>query len=278
MSATQPFKSQSILQSEDQKLKEPYINSDKTPKDHNVENIKYFVDRLGSTLIFVNRLDYYANSIPIGAFCNAVAFIIFGFTRLQIFNPDVADKYTTVKSDSFLHGIILIFGGLGQITAGFLEYLKARSFSALLYLTLGFYSFSHFYVGDERINEPFQNKNIKFGDSGEKAFFFGAWFIIILPLVLASLKINLFFLAQTGCTCLFFLFRWIGEVSGNTGLVEYTSGVFQTLAGLISFYIFANQIVNSINKKEILPIMAFDKENEVDISILRNDGINTPAE
>ena len=83
-----PFKSQSIIQSEDQKLKEPYMTIDKQNIDQNVENIKYLVNKLGYSLIYVNRLDFYANSIPIGAFCNAVAFIIFGFTKLKIFKPD----------------------------------------------------------------------------------------------------------------------------------------------------------------------------------------------
>lgn len=262
-----PFKSQSIIQSEDQKLKEPYMTIDKQNIDQNVENIKYLVNKLGYSLINVNRLDFYANSIPIGAFCNAVAFIIFGFTKLKIFKPDDDIK------DNFLQGIVLIFGGLGQITAGFLEFMKARSYSAMLYLTLGFYSFSHFFITDESKitfgNEPSSEKK-------EKGLFFGAWFLIILPLVLASIKINLFFLAQTGCTCLFFLFRWIGEVSDEDRLTNYASGVFQSLAGLISLYILGNQIINSVMHKELLPLVPFDRENDIDISILQNIEIKPP--
>ena len=239
---------------------------DKQNVDQNVENIKHLVNKLGYSLIYVNRLDFYANSIPIGAFCNAVAFIIFGFTKLKIFtNKDM--------KENFLQGIVLIFGGLGQITAGFLEFMKARSYSAMLYLTLGFYSFSHFFITDEDGNT---NGNESGSEKSERGLFFGAWFLIILPLVVASLKINLFFLAQTGCTCLFFLFRWIGEVSDKEGLTYYTSGVFQSLAGLISLYIFGNQIINSVMHKELLPIVPFDRENDIDISILQNIEIKTP--
>ena len=261
-----PYKSQSIIQSEDQKLKEPYMTIDKQNVDQNVENIKHLVNKLGYSLIYVNRLDFYANSIPIGAFCNAVAFIIFGFTKLKIFtNKDM--------KENFLQGIVLIFGGLGQITAGFLEFMKARSYSAMLYLTLGFYSFSHFFITDEDGNT---NGHESGSEKSERGLFFGAWFLIILPLVVASLKINLFFLAQTGCTCLFFLFRWIGEVSDKEGLTYYTSGVFQSLAGLISLYIFGNQIINSVLHKELLPLIPFDRENDIDISILQNIEIKTP--
>ena len=267
MSTNQPFK-QSVLQSEDQKLKELYTTDNPAQRiDPNLENIKHLVNKLSYSLIKVNRLDFYANSIPIGAFCNAVAFIIFGFIKLNIFKSDNDIK------NYFLQGIVLIFGGFGQITAGFLEYIKARSYSSLLYLTLGFYSFSHFFLGDECTIVPF---NAKLGDKQEKALFYGAWFIIILPLVLASIKINLFFLCQTGCICLFFLFRWIGEVTQKYGLYEYTSGVFQTLAGIISMYIFANQIINSESHKEILPIIPFNRENDCDISMLQNIDIKTP--
>ena len=49
-------------------------------------------------------------------------------------------------NDTFLWGVILIFGGLGQITCGFLELIKGRAFPSTFYLTYGFYCLSHYFI------------------------------------------------------------------------------------------------------------------------------------
>ena len=231
--STEQQKRPSIIATEDQKLKittEEIINPGETK---NIDNIRQLLYKLERTPIFVNRLDYFGNSIPIGAFCNAIAFIIWGFQTCKVLN-----------NEPFLNGLIIIFGGLGQITAGLLEYLKIRSYSALLYLTLG--------------------------------FFFGAWFIIILPLIVASIKINVFFLAHTGCTCLFFFFRWVGEVSEKEELIKYPSAIFQLIAGFISLYIFAYQLIDEEIKSQLLPAIALNPQNEIDYNIVNAPHFQTP--
>jgi succinate-acetate transporter protein len=251
----------SVIQTEDQNLK---ITTDE-PLDpleaKNLQNIRQLLFKLETTALNVNRLDYYGNAIPIGAFCNAVAFILFGFNRCHVFDKD-----------SFLQGILIIFGGLGQITAGILEYLKVRSYSALLYLTLGFYCLSQFFIEDHKENRgnDIINKyfNIGNGNYEEIAFYYGAWFLITLPLVLGSLKINIFFLINSASTCFFFLFRWIGEVSKKEGLHDYTAGVFQLIAGFVSLYIFAYQIIDEQLGTAILPSITFSNDNEIDYNIV----------
>jgi succinate-acetate transporter protein len=248
-----------VMQPEEQNLKimsnEELISPTGTGKDENIKQLLYKLER---TALFVNRLDYFGNAIPIGAFCCGITFIIFGFTRANVYAEEN-------KSRDFLSGLILIFGGFGQITAGMLEYIKVRSYTALLYLTLGFFCFSHWFV---EYNDFPNTLKIAEGDHEEKAFYFGAWFIIMLPLVLASLKINIFFLVQTGCTCIFFLLRWIGEVSEKKGLTEYASGIFQIIAGFVSFYIFCYQIIDEEWKKELLPTLVLNKGNEIDFNIV----------
>ena len=259
--STEQQKRPSIIATEDQKLKittEEIINPGETK---NIDNIRQLLYKLERTPIFVNRLDYFGNSIPIGAFCNAIAFIIWGFQTCKVLN-----------NEPFLNGLIIIFGGLGQITAGLLEYLKIRSYSALLYLTLGFFCFSYFLIGTDN----FKIANIILGDHEEMAFFFGAWFIIILPLIVASIKINVFFLAHTGCTCLFFFFRWVGEVSEKEELIKYPSAIFQLIAGFISLYIFAYQLIDEEIKSELLPTIALNPQNEIDYNIVNAPHLQTP--
>ena len=268
--STTPEKRQSIIQAEEQNLKlsnDDYIKLS-PPVSGNNENIKELLYKLERTALFVNRLDYFGNAIPIGAFCCAITFILLGFKQVHTFKKDE-------ENATFSSGLILIFGGLGQITAGFLEYLKVRSFTALLYLTLGFFFFSDWLVEGTNYNDIIK---IEEGDHEEKAFYFGAWFIIMLPLVLASLKTNIFFLAQTGSTLIFFLLRWIGEASDKKGLHEYASGIFQLIAGFVSFYIFCYQIIDEEGQKEILPVLAIDKGNDIDFNIINaQNEIQTPT-
>ena len=230
-----------------------------TPNEYNVDHIKRLVQKFGTTAIIVNRLDYYGNAIPIGAFCNAITFILYGFYSCRVFN----------NSDSFLWGIILLFGGLGQLTAGFFELLKGRSFPTILYLAYGFFCLSHYalYI----IPFQFQNYGI-YGvnyDNSSLAFFFGAWFFIFFPIVICSLKTNLLFLIQTACSLLFYFFRWVGEMKDNNKhcrtLKTKVAGIFEVIGGFVSFYICIGQLINEEHRSQILPSFPFIQDNEIDI-------------
>ena len=104
--------------------------------NNNYENIKRLTQNLGYTELIVNRLDYYGNSVPLGAFCNAISFILYGFCRCKVYSVN----------DTFLWAVILIFGGIGQITSGLLEYIKGRTFTSTLYLCYGSYCLSYYYI------------------------------------------------------------------------------------------------------------------------------------
>ena len=240
--------------SEEKKLKEDY-----TPTqlyDPSIESIKRLVQKFGFTAIIVNRLDYYANGIPLGAFCNCIAFVLYGFHRAGVYSTN----------DTFLWGLILLFGGIGQITAGLFEFLKGRSFPTTLYLTYGFYCLSHYatYI------IPLKFKDIGiYGinyDNHSLAFFYGAWFIISLPLVICSLKTNIFYVLQTVLTLLFFLMRWIGEIhDGNPAIGKRTAGIFEIIAGFVSLYICINQLINEQFRSQFLPSFPLSPDNEIDI-------------
>ena len=242
--------------SEDKNLKDDMYTTNTPTVDPNIQSIRYLCNKFGYTGIIVNRLDYYANAIPLGAFCNSIAFILYGFKRSGVF-----ESY-----DTFLWGVILLFGGIGQITAGLFEFLKGRSFPTTLYLTYGFYCLTHF--ATYFIPLQFKDYGI-IGINNEKkslALFFGAWFIISLPLVICSIKTNLLFLLQSTCTVLFFFFRWIGEiVEDKPSLRNTVAGIFQIIAGFISLYICMSQLINEQFRKTLLPTIPFNPENEIDI-------------
>jgi succinate-acetate transporter protein len=94
--------------------------------------------KMGREYLTCNRLDYYGNAIPLGSWCYALAFIIYGFYRCKVYRVN----------DTFLWAVILLFGGIGQVTAGFLEFCKGRGFPSALYLTYGFYRCKVYRVND----------------------------------------------------------------------------------------------------------------------------------
>ena len=98
------------------------------------KKIQHILNKLEHTPFVVNRLDYYGNSIPLGAFCFAVSFILIGFIECGIFN----------KYDTFTFSVILLFGGIGQITSGILEYIKSRTYLTIIYLLYGLYFITFF--------------------------------------------------------------------------------------------------------------------------------------
>ena len=214
----------------------------------NIKELNQLVKSLGWRLINVNRLDYYSNTIPIGAFCNAVAFILFGFQLCDIF-----------KCDDFLNGVILIFGGLGQITTGILEFIKGRAFPCMVYFTYGLYCLSLFFI---KIN---LFEGIDFIDK-DLTPFYSAWMIISIPITISSIKINLFYILHTLLTTAFFVLEVFGNGFDEKKVKEAASGVILAISGFISLYIFLNQIINEAMKFPMLPAIPIKPDNEVDIT------------
>ena len=192
---------------------------------------------------FIIDTKNYSNSIIIGSFCYAISFISFGIFKTRI----ISDEYTNIWT------CLATYGGIGQLTAGFLELNKKREFTSFLYLIYGVYCLTHYLL---RILTD------RFGEY-DLCMFFLAFFLISLPCIIFSLKINLFFLIQTSFGSLYFLFRGIGEGIVEDILSEQVSGSMLIVSGVCSFYIFISQMFNMFEKRYI-PTFPFDINNNVD--------------
>ena len=199
---------------------------------------------------FVIDSKTYSNSIIIGSFCYAITFISFGIFKSRI----VSDEYTNAWS------VLATYGGLGQITAGILELNKKRQFTSFLYIIYGIYCLTHYLL---RILTD------RFGEY-DLCMFFLAFFLLSVPAIIFSIKINLFFLLQTSLGSLYFLMRCIGEGIFEDILSEQVSGSIQIASGVCSFYIFIYQIYNSFDFRICLPIIPFDVNNGIDFIIQKN--------
>ena len=181
----------------------------------------------------------------IGSFCYSIAFIPFGIFKSRI----MSDEYTNIWS------LMVTYGGIGQITAGFLELNKKRQFTSILYLFYGIYSLTHYLL--RILTDRFGEKDL--------CMFFLTFFLLSIPAIIFSVKINLFFLLQTSFGSLYFLFRCIGEGIVEDILSEQVSGVMLIISGVISFYIFLSQIFISFNYNFNLPTLPFDINNNIDL-------------
>jgi len=205
-----------------------------------------------------NRLDFFGNSIILGAISNALAFIIYGFYRCKVYRIN----------DTFLWSVIFLFGGLGQITAGFLEYCKGRTFPCTLYLCFGFYCLSHYayYIIPPRFYINYNTSMYyTYTDGSMSAFYFG-WTFISFALILGAVKTNVMFIFQLICAFAFFLLRAIGEGADSLGTKWHAAGVLEALSGFFSLYIGLSQIINNETcYRMVMPTCPLSPDNEIDM-------------
>jgi succinate-acetate transporter protein len=200
------------------------------------------IKKLQNTTVIASGSDYFPNAIPLGAFCFAISFILYGFYECKVHKAE----------DKFLYIVIFLFGGIGQLTAGVFEFIKSRVYTATLYLMYSLYFLSFFFTKKYNV----QNESLK--------IFFGSWACLTAPLIILSTRINLFYLIQNAAAVAFFIIKCIGVSKDNNALKGTISGILELVAGFCSLYICYGQIVNKQLKTQILPMIPLNKENEID--------------
>ena len=219
---------------------------------------KRLIGKFGSEVLNWHRMDYYANAIPLGSFCFALAFIIYGFYRCKVYKVN----------DTFLWSVILLFGGIGQCTAGFLEWCKGRAFPTALYLTYGFYCLSHYAL---YIIPPWflinSNTSMLYNYTEDSlCAYYSAWVVISSAILIGSIRTNLLFILQSLFTFGFFMLRAIGEGCGSLGTKRNAAGILQAIAGFFSLLICISQLLNNETfRKPVFPTCPITPYNEVDV-------------
>ena len=219
---------------------------------------KRLISKFGSEVLNWHRMDYYANAIPLGSFCFALAFIIYGFYRCKVYKVN----------DTFLWSVILLFGGIGQCTAGFLEWCKGRAFPTALYLTYGFYCLSHYAL---YIIPPWflinSNTSMLYNYTEDSlCAYYSAWVVISFAILIGSIRTNLLFILQSLFTFGFFMLRAIGEGCGSLGTKRNAAGILQAIAGFFSLLICISQLLNNETfRKPVFPTCPTTPYNEVDV-------------
>jgi len=214
--------------------------------------------KMGREYLTCNRLDYYGNAIPLGSWCYALAFIIYGFYRCKVYRVN----------DTFLWAVILLFGGIGQVTAGFLEFCKGRGFPSALYLTYGFYCLSHYagYTIPQWFNIN-QNYSMLYNFTEDSiCAFYSGWVVLSFGLLLASVRTNCLYLCQCFTAFVFFLLRAVGEGCGSLGTKRNAAGILQAISGFFSLLLCFSQIINNETcYRPCFPTFPLSDYNDIDI-------------
>ena len=219
---------------------------------------KRLINKFGTDVLNWYQMDYYANAIPLGSFCFALAFIIYGFYRCKIYTVN----------DTFLWSVILLFGGIGQCTAGFLEYCKGRGFPSALYLTYGFYCLSHYalYIIPQWFNINSNTSMLYNYTQNSLCCFYSAWVLLSFGLLIGSIKTNLLFILQCLAAFLYFLLRAIGEGRSSLATKWHAAGIMQAIAGFFSLLVCFSQLLNNETfYRPVFPTCPMSPYNEVDI-------------
>ena len=211
--------------------------------------IDLFLSKLENSPLLINRLDYYGNSIPLGAFCFGISFIVYGFYECKVFN----------KPDAFTFAVLFLFGGIGQITAGIFEYIKSRTFPTMIYLLYGLYFISFFF--------SFYYYSDIYQENDSRKIFYGTWAGLSFPLVIGSFQTNVVYLLQNIAAFAFFIVRCIGECIPSELLNTTVSGILELVTGFLSLYLCFSQVLNEHFRRTILPAFPIKKDNEIDINI-----------
>ena len=218
---------------------------------------KRLFNKMGREYITCRRVDTFGNAIPLGSFCYAIAFIIYGFYRCKIYRVN----------DTFLWSIILLFGGIGQCTAGFLEYCRGRSFPSALYLSFGFYCLSHYAWYTIPSWFVINNNNSLLYNYSENSIcaFYSAWLVIVFGLCLASARTNVLYILQCLTAFAFFLLRAIGEGMGSLSCKRNAAGILQAISGFFSLLICMSQILNNETfYRGVFPTCPLSQYNDID--------------
>ena len=218
---------------------------------------KRLFNKMGREYITCRRVDTFGNAIPLGSFCYAIAFIIYGFYRCKIYRVN----------DTFLWSIILLFGGIGQCTAGFLEYCRGRSFPSALYLSFGFYCLSHYaWYTIPSWFDLNENRSLLYSYSENSiCAFYSAWLVIVFGLCLTSARTNVLYILQCLTAFAFFLLRAVGEGMGSLGCKRNAAGILQAISGFFSLLICMSQILNNETfYRGVFPTCPLSQYNDID--------------
>jgi succinate-acetate transporter protein len=178
---------------------------------------------------------------------------LFGFASATFTLSAVNAGWFPMATVIFAMPLVLIFGGIAQFIAGMWSYRKGDTFAATAFGSFG--AFNTTYALFVLFSAGGLVKGPAAG-TGVIGIFIACFSLIAFVLMLAAMRINwalvgvLFFLALT------YGLLGAGEIAGAAPNLLSFGGWAGLISSVIAFYTGAAMVVNSVNKRVVLPLGA----------------------
>ena len=178
---------------------------------------------------------------------------LFGFASATFTLSAVNAGWFPAATAIFAMPLVLIFGGIAQFIAGMWSYRKGDTFAATAFGSFGAFNTTYalflLFSASGLVKGPAAG-------TGVIGIFIACFSLIAFVLMLAAMRINwalvgvLFFLALT------YGLLGAGEIAGaSPNLLSY-GGWAGLISSVLAFYTAAAMVINSVNKRVVLPLGA----------------------
>jgi hypothetical protein len=160
--------------------------------------------------------------------------------------------FTGRPIDSLAWGMMIFYGGLLQLIVGFIESKKGNTFG-----TVAFASYGSFWM-----SFAFMNIAVALGlaapDHVFKAVFFFGWGFLTFMLFFGTLKTNRALQSVFGLLTIVFVGLGAGTLLQSNDVIVVSAAIGIVL-GLVAMYTGLAEVINEVNKKEVLPLFPVSK-------------------
>lgn len=178
----------------------------------------------------------------------ALGLCAFGMTTLLVMFLD----FTGRPADSLAWGMMIFYGGLLQLIVGVIECKKGNTFGTVAFMSYGAFWMSF----------AFMNIAVAMGlaapDHMFKAVYFFGWGFLTFMLFFGTLNTNRALQAVFGLLTVVFFGLGAGTMLESSGIITASAAIGIVL-GLVAMYTGLAEVINEVNKKEVLPLFPVSK-------------------
>jgi len=153
-----------------------------------------------------------------------------------------------ISAEGVVLGVALFYGGIAQLVAGMMEFVKGDTFGALAFSSYGMYWMSFWYLVSHDKDLPTTGTDAAMGIGA----FLLAWTIFTILMTVVASRISGVLFVLFISVSLTFAFLTIGELGSSTGITKI-GGWLGLITSLVAWYASFAGVLNSTSKRVVLP-------------------------
>ena len=171
------------------------------------------------------------------------------FAMTTFFLSSVNVGWVPKTAEGVVLGLALFYGGIAQLLAGMLEFVKGNTFGAVAFSSFGGFWLSFWYL----VAHVDLSKASAHDAARGVGFYLIGWAIFTLYMFICSFRTNLAVMAVFGVLFLTFVFLALGELNASTSMTK-AGGYLGLLTALLAWYASFAGVMNATAKRAILPV------------------------